>query len=205
MSRSLTLLMAVLVSHAPLASAQSAGPAPPHRRWFVGSSLFMVANVATDDPPSFYQMNVGRWLSPRDTLSVEVLTWRYTHPLGIPYGPSFGNKKEAYPGAVRSAGAGLAYQRFWWRGLYSAVHATALRQDYQDLEERSILQGFQLFATARVGYHLEFLDHRLFAEPSVGITHWPINTNVPAAFKALDDKWPSRFVGEPGFHIGVRF
>jgi hypothetical protein len=185
--------------------AQSAEPNPSNRRWFIGSSVFMLANVMLEDPPSFYQLNIGRWLTPRDVISLELITWRYTQPLGIPYGSSSGAEEEAYPGFVRGTGAGLAYQRYLWRGLYSAAHATALRQDYQDPDKKSIQQGFQLFTTLRLGYHIAFFNHRLFLEPSVAITHWPINTNAPAAFRALDDKWPSYFIGEPGLHIGVKF
>ena len=185
--------------------AQSAEPDTSNRRWFIGSSLFMLANVVPEDPPSFYQLNIGYWLSQRDVISLELITWRYTHPLGIPYGSSFGAEEEAYPGFVRGTGAGLAYQRFLWRGLYSGIHATALHQDYQDPDKKSIQQGFQLFAAVRLGYHIEFFNHRLFLEPSIAITHWPINTNAPAAFRALDDKWPSYFIGEPGLHVGVKF
>jgi hypothetical protein len=192
--------------------AAGAGPAQPaetdtsNHRWFIGSSLFMVANLTPEDPsPSFYQLNLGYWLTRRDVISLELITWRYDHPLGIPYGPSFGAEEEAYPGFVRGSGAGLAYQRYLWRGLYAAIHATALHQDYQDPDRNSIQHGFQLFTAARLGYHVEFLNHRVFLEPSIAITHWPINTNAPATFKALDDKWPSYFIGEPGLHVGVRF
>lgn len=164
----------------------------------------MLAN-ALPDPPSFYQLNIGGWLTKRDVLSVELITWRYTRPLGIPYGSAHGADEEAYPGAVRGTGAGLAYQRYVWRGAFAAIHATAMRQDYQDTQGRSIRRGFQLFTAARVGYNLEFLRHRLFVQPSVAITHWPVSTNAPAPFKALDDKWPSYFVGEPGLNVGVRF
>ena len=90
-------------------------------------------------------------------------------------------------------------------GSNSGVHLTALRQDYQDPDKQSIQQGFQLFTAVRLGYHIEFFNHRLFLEPSIAITYWPINTNAPPAFRALDDKWPSYFIGEPGLHIGVKF
>ena len=184
---------------------QSAEPDPSNRQWFIGSSLFMLANLAPDDPPSFYQLNLGRWLTRRDVLSLELITWRYNHPLGIPYGSSFGAEEEEYPGFVRGTGAGVAYQRYFWRGLYSGVHATALRQDYQDRDKNSIQHGFQLFTAVRLGYHLEVFNHRLFLEPSIAVTSWPINTNAPAAFRALDDRWHSYFLGEPGLHVGVKF
>lgn len=187
------------------AHAQPGGPHTANRRWFIGSSLFIVANVVAEDPPSYYQLNIGRWLTQRDTVSLEVITWRYAHPLGIPYGSSFGADAERYPGRVRGTGAGVAYQRYWWRGLYSAIHATALRQDYQGPDGRPGQRGFQLFTALRLGYHIEFFNRRLFLEPSLAVTHWPITTNTPAAFRALDDRWPSYFIGEPGLHFGVRF
>jgi hypothetical protein len=205
MAKLLFLSAFLLVSVVPPAQAQSLEQEATIRRWFVGSSLFMLANAMPEDPPSFYQLNIGRWITPKDVVSLELITWRYTHPLGIPYGSSLGADEEAYPGFVRGTGAGLAYQRFVWRGMYSAIHATALRQDYQDPDKQSIQQGFQLFTALRLGYHVEFFDHRLFLQPSIAITYWPINTNAPAAFRTLDDKWPSYFIGEPGLHVGVKF
>lgn len=183
--------------------AQSVNALPEPRRHFAGSSLFVLAD-ALPDSPSFFQLNLGRWLTARDVLSIELITWRYTRPLGIPYG-SAGEADDTYPGSVRGTGAGLAYQRFIWRGAYAAVHAAAMRQHYQDGDGAVIQHGFQLFTAVRLGYHVEFFAHRLFVEPSVAVTHWPVNTNAPPTFKALDERWPSYFVGEPGLHFGVRF
>jgi hypothetical protein len=206
MARFLILSLLLLVSAVLPGQAQPVQPDASDHPWFVGSSLFMLANLASDeDPPSFYQLNVGRWLTPRDVVSVELITWRYSHPLGIPWGSSPGANENAYPGFVRGTGGGLAYQRFLWRGVYSAIHATALRQDYQDLDKRPVQQGFQLFTTARLGYHIEVFNHRVFLQPSIGITYWPINTNAPPAFRAQDDRRHSYFIGEPGLHVGVRF
>jgi hypothetical protein len=186
-------------------AAPPAAPYAPDRPWFIGSSMFMLGNVVAEDSPSFYQFNIGHRLTQKDAISLELITWRYNHPLGIPYGSSFGAEEEEYPGSVRGLGAGLAYQRYLWGGLYSAVHATALRLDYQDSDRTSIQRGFQLFTAFRLGYHFEFFRHRMFLEPSIAITYWPVSTNAPAAFRALDDKWPSYFCGEPGLHVGLRF
>jgi len=205
MAKSLLLSAFLLVSVVPPGHAQSVEPDGSNRRWFVGSSLFMLANAMPEDPPSFYQLNIGHWLTPRDVVSVELITWRYSQPLGIPYGSSRGANEETYPGFVRGTGAGVAYQRFLWRGVYSAIHATALRQDYQDPDKKSVQQGFQLFTALRLGYHVDFFNRRLFVQPSIAITHWPINTNAPTAFREMDDKWPSYFIGEPGLHVGARF
>jgi len=171
----------------------------------VGSSLFVLANLVPDEyPPAFYQLNAGYLVTPRDRLSVQAITWRYYHPLGIPYGPSFMSPKEAYPGHVREYGIGVGYQRFLWNGLYSSVEAVPLMRRYYDSQDREIGKGFQLFLTLRGGYHVDLLD-RVFLEPSIAFNQWPVATNVPDGFAAQDRKWPSYFLFEPGLHVGVEF
>jgi hypothetical protein len=186
------------------ASAHLPGPDHISRRHFVGSSLFMLGNLLSESP-EFVQLNYGYRLTPRDALSVEVVTWRYYAPLGIPYGPSYESSDEKYPGSVREFGIGAAYQRTLWRGLYSAAHALPLLQHYQDENGQKIQSGFQLFLTGRLGYHVPLFSGRWFVEPSIAATAWPINTNVPDAFAALESKWPRYFLGEPGLHFGRRF
>ena len=59
--------------------------------------------------------------------------------------------------------------------------------------------------TYRLGYHVPLFKNRFFIEPSVAVTHWPINTNVPESFAALEHKWPKYFLLEPGLHFGYKF
>ncbi len=80
-----------------------------------------------------------------------------------------------------------------------------LLQRYVDENEVRIQDGFQLFLTFRMGYHVSLFRDRFFLEPSVAFTHWPFNTNVPAAFAEKESKWPDYFLFEPGLHFGVRF
>jgi hypothetical protein len=202
MNRSIGFLAAAILFRVAPLLAQDIGDAP--RRHSLGSSGFVLANVLLTDPPDFYQLNYGYRLTRRDVISVEAITWKYDAPLGIPYGPSFDSPDEDYPGYVRSFGLGVAYQRFLWRSLYSGVHALPLRQTYFDENDVRVQNGFQLFLTLRLGYHLA-LRQRFFLEPSLAMTHWPINTNVPAAFAAKDSKWPNYFLLEPGLHFGVKF
>lgn len=204
MTRALGCLAAtILLAAAPL-QAQDAGD-PAGRRHFLGSSSFMLANALLDDPPDFYQLNYGYWLTSRDVISVEAITWKYDAPLGIAYGSSMGSADERYPGYVREYGLGVAYQRFLWRALYSGVHAAPMRQHYMDESGSTIQKGFQLFLTLRAGYHVKLLQDRFFLEPSIAFTHWPVNTNVPAAFAAKEARWPNYFLFEPGLHLGVKF
>lgn len=164
----------------------------------------MLAN-ALPDPPAFYQLTYGYRLSRTDAVSLEAITWRYTAPLGIPYGSSKDAPEEEYPGSVRSFGVGVAYQHLIWRGFYTSVHALPLLQRYADEEGKHLQSGFQLFTTLRAGYQLQFRSDRWFLEPSVAATAWPINSNVPESFAARDRKWNKYFLFEPGLHFGWRF
>lgn len=181
----------------------NAPPSEPPRRGFLSTSLFMLVNLLPlDEPPEFFQLNYGHRFTPKDVLLIEAITWKYYAPLGIPYGSSQGDPAESFPGHVRDIGVGLAYQRFLWEGSYVALHATPFIQTYFDEAGDKIQTGFQLFTTLRFGYHFA-LGERLFLEPSVAFTAWPINTNLPASFQQQEDKWPSYFLFEPGLNFGV--
>lgn len=191
----------------PTASSVQRETAPstePINRYFIGTSLFMVMNAIASPSPNFYQLNFGYWLTKMDVLSVEAITWTYHRALGTPWGPDMSDDSQRYPGYVRSYGIGLAYQRYLWQGLYTAIHALPLWQHFNTPDGKTIQEGFQLFMTLRLGYHFSFCDDHVFIEPSIALTHWPINTNVPADFARLDSRWPSYFI-EPGLHVGLKF
>ena len=199
-------ILAAVVLALPTTDGLSQIPEPVSRagQCFIGSSAFMLFN-ALPVSPSFYQLNFGHWLTNRDVISLEAITWEYVAPLGIPWGPSYGSPDEKYPGSVKEYGIGLAYQRFLWNDLYTAIHALPLKQKYMDEAGQLIQNGFQLFMTFRVGYHIRILRDRFFVEPSIAATHWPINTRVPDEFASMERKWPNYFLFEPGLHLGVKF
>lgn len=204
-SSTLLVLLSVLLGVPRDASAQTEPSDPNYRRHSIGSSLFMLMNLAPlSDPPSFYQLNYAYRLTPKDVVSIEAITWKYHAPIGIPYGPSYGSSDEAFPGSVRAYGVGVAYQRFIWKGIYAALHVLPMRQIYLDPAGDKIQSGFQLFMTLRAGYHIELFSNRFFLEPSVAATYWPINTNLPEAFQKKEDRWPNYFLVEPGLHFGVK-
>lgn len=176
-------------------------------RRFIGSSAFVLANLVPnqDNPPDFLQLNFGYWLTGRDVLSLEAVTWKYNAPKGIPYGPSFDNPVEEYPGYVREFGIGIAYQRLLWRGWYAAAHIQPLFQIYTETAGDKTQNSFTLFLTARTGYHIRLFSNRFFVEPSLACTYWPITTNKPSSFAAVESKWPDYFLLEPGLHFGIKF
>lgn len=175
-----------------------------HRKYFVGSTLFVLANLVDDpEPPMYGQLNFGYRITPDDVISLELITWNYYEPLGVPYGQK--SSAPNYPGRVHAFGAGLAYQRFIWKGAYAKVHSTLLRQNYLDELGNRIQSGYQLFNTIRIGYQFRFFKNRCFIEPSIAMTFWPINTNLPASFQQEENKWNKFFLGEPGVHFGISF
>ncbi len=203
----LTVFLFILAGSATsAAAAQPAnGPEPTNdKRHFLSTSLFTLLNFVPDDePPTFIQLNYGYRITPTDTISIEAITWYYYGPLGVQWWEK-NQPNTRYPGKVRDFGVGLAYQRFFWKGAYGALHATPFVQQYQD--ESGIIQtGFQLFVALRAGYHFRFFDDRFFIEPSVAITTWPINTNQPEDFASVEKQWAKFFLFEPGLHAGVSF
>ncbi|KAB2877726.1 hypothetical protein F9K33_15650 [bacterium] len=207
MRKQIVLLIIVLVLADSSAYSQKTERESTNKKYFVGSSLFILANLNTNqaNPPDFFQLNVGYRITPKDVVSIEAKTWKYAWPLGIPYGKSFEAPEEEYPGYIRTFGVALVYQRFFWKGAYAAVHAMNALQKYADEDNKKIQNGYQLFMTYRLGYHFQLLKNRFFLEPSVAMTHWPINTNVPETFDKLENKWPNYFLFEPGLHFGYKF
>ncbi len=187
--------------------AESRNPESDTGRLFIGTSGFVLVNLIPnqENPPDFFQLNFGYWVTGKDVLSLEAITWKYNSPLGIPYGPSYDDPAEAYPGYVREFGLGIAYQRFLWKGAYAATHMLPLYQIYVDTGTNTSQKGFELFLTLRVGYHFKVLKKRIFIEPSIACTYWPINANVPERFSVVEQKWPNFFLFEPGLHLGFKF
>ena len=177
-----------------------------YKKYFVGSTFFMLGNFAKVNNPEFVQLNLGYRLTEKDVVSLELKTWKYAWSLGIPpYGEFFEIPEEEFPGHIREFGVAVAYQRYLWKGLYAGVHVMNAFQKFVDEGGQKIDNGFQIFNTYRVGYHFKLFNDRFFIEPSIAITHRPYHTEMPEAFKQMDDKWNKFLLGEPGLHFGYNF
>lgn len=190
-------------------SAQQARQDSTYKKWFIGSTFLMLGNLIPNDPnaPEFAQVNVGYRITPKNVVFVELKTSKFNWPLGMPWEEIVDPNRAQYnfPGYVRQYIFGVAYNRFWWKGLYTGVHAMNAFQTYRNEDKTKIANGYTLFMTYRLGYQFKFFKNRFFFEPSIGLTHWPIKTNTPEAFKAKESKWPSYFGWEPGLHFGFNF
>jgi len=169
------------------------------RRHSIGSSLFMFGNFGPGDPVYFFQLNYGYRLTAKDNLIWEAITWTYYEPLG-----TYGASEEMYPGKIRALGAGFGYQRFHWKNLFTTIEATPFIQQFYDSEDQKIQKGFQLYLQLILGYRFEFFDKRIFIEPAYALKYWPVNTNLPESFEAVENGAP-KYIFEPSLNIGIRF
>ena len=201
---SIVVLALILVSSLHV-RAQYGKEDTTYKKCFVGSTLFMLGNLDAKNSPDFIQLNIGYRLTGRDVVSLELKTWKYAWSLGIPYGKSFEAPQEKFPGYIREYGFALAYQHFWWKGLYTGIHVMNAWQSFVGNDGKKIDNGFQIFNTYRVGFHFKLFNDRFFIEPSIAVTHRPYFTTMPESFKKLDDKYSRFFFGEPGLHFGFNF
>ena len=187
-------------------NAQYAKTDSIYKKYFVGSTLFLLGNLSTVEKPDFVQLNIGYRITGNDVISCELITWKYAWPLGINplLNKSYGKSEEKYPGYIRDYGIGVVYQRYFWKGLYASVQVMPMMQTFVNDNGNKVDNGFQIFNTNRVGYHVKLFNDRFFIEPSLGIAGRAYHTVMPDGFKQKDDKW-SKYTPEIGLHFGYNF
>lgn len=204
--RTVFFALILLMASAQQVSAQYAKTDSTYKKWFVGSSLLMLGNLISDDPnhPEYIQINAGYRITPRDVVSVEFKRSRYSWPLGIPFGPSFDGPGLNYPGHARILAPTVGYQRFWWKGVYTSLHALNAFEKYMNEQNEKMGNGYTLYLNFHLGYQFRFFQNRFFFEPALGCSYWPVRTNVPESFKAAEKDWPNYFI-QPELHVGFNF
>ena len=175
-----------------------------YKRWYIGSSFLMFGNLAKTNNPEYIQLNAGYRVTPKDVVQVRFKRSIYSWPIGLPFGPSFDKPGENYPGHARILAPQIGYQRFWWKGVYTAVYVLNAFEKYMDENNKKIGSGFTLYTDFYLGYQFKFFKDRFFFEPAIGISYWPVRTNVPESFKTVEQKWPNYFI-QPGLDFGFKF
>ncbi len=176
---------------------------PGADQWSVGSSAWMFANLLPD-APQFYYLEVNRRFGERHALEIEPVTWTYHAPIGIPYGSSYGDRGQDYPGFVRSIGIGVGWRCYLYRGLNASLRAFNFLQVYSE-NDRPRKTGYQLFLQTRAGWRWAARAPGVWIEPAIAFNWWPIEAGRPASFRARDDRWPSYFLLEPWLNAGWRW
>ena len=194
------ILSSILLVGVGLATADTIPSDAP--RWSVGTSAWSVFN-AFPDPPDFWYLEVNRRLTQRGHLVFEALTWNYPAPIGIPFGPSWGDESEQYAnnGLVRSIGGGLGWRQDFLQRWNASARAYQFHQTYSE-DESPDRHGYQLLLLARAGWRWGQERTGLWIEPSITANWWPIEIGRPASFKAADDRWPTYMLFEPWLNFG---
>ena len=95
--------------------AQYANTDTSYKRWFVGSSMFLLGNFARVNSPNYAQLNFGYRITGKDVVSLELITWKTAWPIGINpfFNKAYGTPEEKFPGYIRDYGPSVTYQRFF--------------------------------------------------------------------------------------------
>lgn len=156
------------------------------------------------------EFNVKRNLDNKNIIGLKFASWRLFQPMGITWWDGLLDKldtgTEFYPGHLREIGIGVTYQRMLWKGLFATAEILPQYQTYLDLDGNKLANGFKLYNSYHLGYHIAFgKKKRIFIEPQVHCQHWMFDNDAPDGFKELDAKWRRYFLFEPNLYIGVKF
>jgi hypothetical protein len=195
---------ALLLASSLQINAQNASKDSTFKRWYVGSTLYLLGNFDKTNNPEYIQLNAGYRITPKDVVLFKFKRSVYNWPLGMPWRELFDGQRETYPGHARILAPTIGYQRFWWKGVYTSVHALSAFEKYMDENNKKIGNGYTLYLDFYLGYQFKFFKNRFFFEPAIGISYWPLRTGVPESFKALEQKWPNYFI-QPGLDFGFNF
>ena len=153
-----------------------------------------------------YEFHFKYQLTPKDRIGIKVATWQLFAPMGIQlWDPDFLNEKEFFPGRLKECGIGFSYQRTLWKGLFATVEVLPLCKTYLNEDKKNIGNGFKLYTTYHLGYHVSLLKDRFFIEPQIHCNYWPINTKGPDSFDSKEMQWNNYFLFEANLYLGVNF
>ncbi|MBK7133603.1 MAG: hypothetical protein IPH69_12510 [Bacteroidales bacterium] len=153
-----------------------------------------------------YEIHLGYKLTPKDKIGIKTTTWELFAPMGIPIVDAVQMKESTFfPGKLHEKGIGVIYQRMLWKGLFAAIEIMPLKKTYFDVNNKKIGNGFKLYTTYHLGYHIPLFKNRMYIEPQVHCNYWPIDTNAPQSFQAEENKWNNYMLFEPNLYIGINF
>ncbi len=189
------------------ASGESARKAIPAYKFSVSTSYLTFTNFEPEEKNlHMVEFHVGYRITPKDKIEIKAATWKLYEPMGIPlFDPLFQEESEWYPGRIKESGLGIAYQRFLWKGVFASLEILALKKTYLDENTDKIDDGFKLYTSYHIGYHVPLFKHRMYIEPQIHCNYWPVDSKGPQAFEEKESQWNNYFLFEPNLFIGVNF
>jgi len=153
-----------------------------------------------------YELHVGYKLTPKDRIGIKLATWKMFAPMGMSMHEQLKfDENNFYPGRLRETGLGVTYQRTLWKGLFATIEVLPQLKTYIDKDDKKIGNGFKLYTSYHLGYHISFFRDRVYFEPQIHCQYWPADSNTPQSFKDCDNKWNNYFLFEPNLYIGFKF
>ena len=179
----------------------------PSYKFSVSTTWLTFANTESEETNvHMYEFHFGYKITPKNKIEIKVATWKTFEPFGIPlWDPLLKKESEWYPGRIRESGIGITYQRFLWKGLFAQIEILPLWKIYLDENNKKIEDGFKLYTSYHLGYHIPLFKDRLYFEPQIHCNYWPIDTKGPQGFEEKESKWNNYFLFEPNLFIGVNF
>lgn len=179
----------------------------PSRKFSVSTTYLTFLNFGDEKTNTHhYEFHFGYQITPKNKIGIKVATWKLFAPMGIQiWDPLFQDESEFFPGRLNECGIGVTYQRMLWKGLFAAIEVLPLYKSYRDDNNNETGQGFKLYTTFHIGYHIRLFKNRMFIEPQVHFNYWPIDTKAPQNFEEREKKWNNYFLFEPNLYIGINF
>lgn len=179
----------------------------PDYKFSVSTTYMSFANFEAEETNiHMYEFHFGYRITPKDKIEIKVASWKLYEPMGIPiWDPLFQEESEWYPGRIKEFGIGIAYQRILWKGLFAAAEILPIKKTYMEEDGNEIDNGFKLYTSYHLGYHVPLFKDRLYIEPQIHCNYWPIDSKGPQGFEEKEAKWNNYFLFEPNLFIGVNF
>lgn len=170
------------------------------------SSVWMSITNPFPESVDMYEVHFSFRVTDYDVIAIKACTWKTFKPMGIPlWDPLFTEKSEWYPGKIREYGLGISYQRFLWNGMFASIQIVPLMKIYLDENDRKVEDGFRLYTSYHLGYHISLFNNKFFIEPQIHCNYWPINSKGPQGFHEKESRWNNYFLFEPNLFIGINF
>jgi len=177
------------------------------RKFSVSTTYLSFVNFGEEKTNTHhYELHFGYKLTPKDRIGIKLATWKMFAPMGMPMQEQLKfDENNFYPGRLRESGLGITYQRMLWKGLFTTIEVLPQLKTYIDKNDKKIGNGFKLYTSYHLGYHLSMLKDKIYIEPQIHCQYWPIDTNTPQSFKEQENGWNTYFLFEPNLYVGINF
>jgi hypothetical protein len=176
-------------------------------KFSVSTTYLAFANFGAEETNTHhYEFHFGYKLTSKDKIGFKVATWKLFAPMGMPMKVQLKfDESNFYPGRLSETGLGFIYQRILWKRLFASIEILPLYKTYLDENDNKVDNGFKLYTTYHLGYHIPLFKNRAFLEPQIHCNYWPVDSKGPLGFEEKESKWNNYLLFEPNLYLGINF